>query len=232
MGEGSRDSRQEAEARVAALEARLERLEERPGTPGPVFGRLLRYLPILALGNMLVAAPALLVSLAVAYFAFQQADATQKMQIATVWPNIAYDTGNLSDDGEPEISFNVANRGVGPARIRGMELSYEGRAFTDITSLLRACCVEPGQKIAVVMSSVNGEVLRPGDEVPFVRVAPDGLAPAAYRRFDEARLRVRARICYCSVFDDCWIEDSKSVAIEPVASCPVDWIQFGFPRDG
>lgn len=220
---------QPLEERVAALEAQLRQTEPVATGGSPLADRLLRYLPLLALGNLFVGAPAMIISIAVAFFAFEQADATKKMQVGSVWPMVSYDTGNLTDEGEPQINFNISNRGVGPARIGGMQLSYEGRAYRSIHDLMRACCVPKGEMVAAVLTDVNGEVIPPGEEFAFARIEPGAVSPSAYRRMEEARLRVRAQVCYCSVFDDCWVEDSQSTATRSVDQCPADWVQFGFP---
>lgn len=109
-----------------------------------------------------------------------------------------------------------------------MQLSLHGRAHNSIQSLLRDCCIEEGERFAVVMMGVNGEVVQPGDEFAFVTIDPDGVSPENYAQIEEARMRVRTQICYCSMFDDCWIEDSQAT-VEPVAQCPADWVQYGFP---
>lgn len=51
-----------------------------PAPPSQEFPlRLLRYLPFITVAHFLIGLPALIASLALAYFAFVQADATQKM---------------------------------------------------------------------------------------------------------------------------------------------------------
>ncbi len=216
---------EDTETRLAALERRMDTAS----AGGGALGKLLRYLPLFAIGNLFVAAPAMIISVAIAYFAFEQAEATKKMQVGSVWPNIAYDTGNLDDEGQPQINFNVANRGVGPARIGGMQLSLDGKAHRSIQTLLRDCCVEKGDRVAVVMTGVNGKVVPAGDEFAFVSIAPSGVSPENFSRIEQARMRVRAQICFCSVFDECWIEDSQATSVRPVAQCPADWVQYGFP---
>lgn len=82
---------------------------------GPAWtDRLIKYLPMLAIGHMLITVPTLVISLALAYATFVQADATRKIQISETWPYISYGTSNISDDGRDEISFNLTNNGVGP----------------------------------------------------------------------------------------------------------------------
>lgn len=213
-------------AELMELRERIALLE-RPESSG--MSRLLRYLPVLAFGNILFAAPAMLISIVVAYFAFEQADATKKMQIGSVWPNVSYDFSNISEDGKREISMLVANRGVGPARIAAMEVSYRGKTYTDIRSLMKACCVDEGGKVGVIVENINGEVIAPGEETDFVRLTPELSGEDTYTRFDELRSALRVRLCYCSVFDDCWVEDSRAPAPEPVKACPAGWNQFGMP---
>lgn len=205
--------------RVAQLEA--------PASSG--LNRLLRYLPVLAISNLLFAAPAMLISAAVAYFAFEQAEATKKIQIGSVWPNVAYAFSNIGEDGEREISMLATNRGVGPARIAAMEVSYRGNAYPDIRSLMKACCVGEGGPIGVIVQNINGEVIAPGEEINFVQLTPELSGEQTYARFGNLRPELRVRLCYCSVFDDCWIEDSRATAVQPVAVCPADWIPFGEP---
>ena len=79
--------------------------------------------------------------------------------------------------------------------------------------------------------AANGEVLRPGEQIDFVRFAPGDIPPGAYERFEAERGAIRMRVCYCSVFDDCWVaDDASSLRPTPVAQCPADWQQYGFPQ--
>ncbi|MXO61114.1 hypothetical protein GRI89_16345 [Altererythrobacter salegens] len=212
------------------LEERVARLESAGASRGTtLFDKVVRYLPILAVSNLLMSAPAFLISIGVAYFTFVQADATEKMQVASVWPRMAYDTGNLTDDGAPEISLNIGNQGVGPAHIEGMEISYAGKPYVDADSLVRACCAQGKDRLSLVTSRVNGMVIRPGEDKAFVRLTSDA-DPEVFAKFDQERLRIRVKLCYCSVFDDCWIADSQQVEIEPVKQCPADWTQYEIPR--
>lgn len=216
------------ETHLAQLHERVAKLE---ASKSSGLNGLLRYLPVLAIGNLLLAAPAMLISAAVAYFAFEQAEATKKMQIGSVWPNVSYDFSNIGDAGERETSMLVTNRGVGPARITAMEVSYRGRAYPDIRSLMKACCVDENGSIGVIVQNVNGEVIAPGAEINFVQLTPELSGERTYERFGKLRADLRVQICYCSVFEDCWIEDSRAAAARPVALCPADWTQFGPPTE-
>ena len=139
-------------------------------------------------------------------------------------------SGNRSSEGEPQMGLSIANQGVGPALIRGMEIAYQGRAYAGPHELLRACCVTDGGGIKLLTSAANGQVLRPGEETVFVSFGPGDLPPGAFDRFDQVRQELRMRVCYCSVFDDCWVADGSGLNPEPVRQCPGDWVQYGFPQ--
>ncbi|MBB3034584.1 hypothetical protein [Alteriqipengyuania lutimaris] len=221
-----------AQSRIAALEARLDAIE-RLGSHGGVVDRILRYLPWLAIGNLVVGIPAVAISLSVAYFAFVQANATDKMQVAAVWPSVSYITSNQgAEDGAPgPIRMALANSGVGPAIVRGLQVEYEGKRYVGFEDLLRACCASPGESVSTGIGSINGEVLRPGEEAMFAMVIPDGTPPEVFERFNRERLRFKISLCYCSVFDDCWVESWDLDQPKPVDQCPADWVQYsGFPQ--
>lgn len=242
------DSRDDIRGRLAALEALVGRQDGESRDAGPNDGgrndgspndaglktglsRLLRLLPLVAAANAVLAVPALVISVGVAYFAFVQAEATDKMQVASVWPRVTYATSNQDGDGTERITLSLVNKGVGPALIRGMEIRYRGKAYTGFRQLIDACCARPDDRLSLGIGSINGEVLRPGEEMMFALMEPDGTPPAAYRRFATERGELAVRICYCSVFDDCWVDDWRRAEPVPVAQCPADWVQYsGFPQ--
>lgn len=220
------------DARLAELERRLGALEGGSGRSA-LLDRVLRYLPILAIGNLAIGIPAVAISLSVAYFAFVQASATDRMQVAAVWPNVSYVTSNQNaeDGGMGPIRLALTNNGVGPGIVRGLQVEYEGERYVDFEDLLRDCCAGAGERVSTGIGSINGEVLRPGEEAMFAMVIPEGTQEEVYDRFNRERLQFRVSVCYCSVFDDCWIDSWNLDQPEPVDQCPADWVQYtGFPQ--
>ena len=90
----------------------------------PLFRALLRT-------EILITLPTLVISIALAYFSFVQADASRKMQRTETWPYVSYGTDNSSPQVKDEISFNLSNDGVGPARLEEMEFLYNGKPMRD-----------------------------------------------------------------------------------------------------
>ena len=81
----------------------------------PLAERLVKYLPIFVISHALVTIPTFIISIALAYATFVQADATKKIQMSETWPYVSYGTSNARPDGTNEISFVLQNNGVGPA---------------------------------------------------------------------------------------------------------------------
>lgn len=220
----------------AGLAERLDRLEAQLAaspsqTDKPPLERALKFVPLLAASNFLVAVPAFVMSVAVAYFTFIQAEATEKMQIAAVWPHVAYESTNRDESGAPLIRLSLTNKGVGPAHIEAVELRYRGRAYSQFDDLLKACCSDQPQDLLIGLGSIVGEVIRPGENLMFAQIAPPEGTSEVWQRFDVERTKLSVRLCYCSVFDDCWIADGAGDKPQPVKSCPADWVQYyGSPR--
>lgn len=220
-------------ARLDQLEQRLAAVEHarRPAGISAVVERALRFLPFLAIGNLLIGLPALAISIGVAYFTFVQAEATEKMQVAGVWPRVTYTTSNRDADGNAVVGMSLINKGVGPAQIRGLEIRYEGKSYAGFRELLSACCSDDPAALSLGMSTVHGEVLRPGEEMPFAQLSRTEETAPAWERFDKERLKLTINTCYCSVFGDCWIAYDTAPDPQPVDHCRADWVQYtGFPQ--
>lgn len=178
------------------------------------------------IGHMLFTIPTVVISLALAYATFVQADATRKIQRSETWPYVSYGTSNISPEREALISFNLSNDGVGPARLKAMEFTYDGRAMANPRSFLQICCGDDPKDPTDFMSSPVNGVVRPGEAVHFIALAkrPDNIG--IWNKLEVERWKVSVRSCYCSIFDDCWVMDSSNMDPEPVAACPADWKLF------
>jgi len=192
--------------------------------PRPWQERLLRYLPIFTIAHMTLTIPTVVLSLALAYFTFVQADATRKIQQSETWPYVLFGTGNGTPDGKKEITLNLTNNGVGPARIEAMELTYRGKAMATPTEFLKECC-SGGQKITFMSEPVSG-VLRPGEQSNFIRLPRTDANAAIWDKLDSERWRIVVRACFCSIFDDCWISDNRKKHPQAVKVCPANWKTF------
>lgn len=178
---------------------------------------------------MLVALSTLVISIALAYFSFVQADASRKMQRTETWPYVSYATGNSSPEGKDEISFSLSNDGVGPARLEQMEFLYDGKPMHDPLEFVRSCCAAEAKAVAKNLTYTTDRVdgvLRPGEKRRFIGLAKTEQNAALWNKLNSERWKVVARTCYCSIFDDCWVFDSARGRPDEVKVCPVDWTKF------
>jgi len=213
--------------RIAQLEAQVAALSARDSGVGTRLSKLLKLMPWLMASHFLIGAPALLISLGVAYATFVQAEATKKMQQADAWPFISYGTSNVDEKGARVISLSLANNGVGPALLGPIEIRYQGKPVKDPRDLLTKCCgLAPNSGINLATSPSTGIVVPAREYSYFMRLAETPESKAVWSRFEVERWKLKVRSCYCSIFDECWTIEGSQAKPKPVAQCPTDWTQF------
>ncbi len=190
----------------------------------PLAERMIKYLPVFVISHTLVTIPTFIISIALAYATFVQADATRKIQMSETWPYISYGTSNALPDGTKEISLVLQNNGVGPAQLEAMEFLYKGKPMPNPREFLRQCCAGE-QKFSFMSAPVTG-VLRPGEKTEFIRLARTEANAAIWDKLETERWSVVVRSCYCSIFEDCWIADNRLRRPQPVDECPTNWRTF------
>ena len=188
--------------------------------------RWLKFLPVMMIGHLLITVPAFVISIALAYATFVQAEATRKIQQSDTWPYVSYGTSNVTDAGVEEISFKLGNDGMGPARLKQLEFIYDGQPMKTPRQFLQRCCGDSPQHPTSFMSSQFEVVLRPGEQTQFIRLAKRPENAVIWDRLQEERWKVAIRACYCSIFDDCWILDSRQPDPQPIDTCPANWSRF------
>ncbi|HWW56826.1 MAG TPA: hypothetical protein VN047_08040 [Sphingopyxis sp.] len=189
-----------------------------------VGSRLLRYLPLITIAHFVIGLPALIASLALAWFAFVQADATQKMQTGGAMPFVTFGTSNGDEDGNQDISLTLTNNGVGPAILGPIEIRYEGKAITTPINLLTACCTEDGPgALRFSTSPSTGIAVRPGETIEFVSLPRTPATEKVWQIFNKERWKLEVRSCYCSIFNDCWVTEGMQGLPRAVDKCPANW---------
>ncbi len=162
----------------------------------------------------------------------RMADANMRMVEANSWPFIDFSTHNLSDKGTPEVRLVLTNEGIGPARIETFELWWRERPISSPGQLLKACCspdlAHSNPVIGVGLASPR--ILRAGEHVDFLAVGLTATSHEVFEKFNNERDYIRTRVCFCSVFDECWIKEggddllqkgeSRLIHPERVKTCP------------
>lgn len=175
------------------------------------------------LDRVLSASAALVAISALAVSAYQT-KIMREQQTMSAWPRVT-----LSNSGGNEnYAWIVTNVGVGPALVRSARLTVDGRALATWSDVFGAVIRDSTAVDSVanaskpVTTSVRrGTVLLPGANVELVRTGAP-LAKPLRRFFNDAHTRMQ--LCYCSVYNDCWMVDSRSDAPDPaeVPRCPDD----------
>jgi hypothetical protein len=149
------------------------------------------------------------------------------------WPFVQ---GYTSGGSDPRhlLSLNIENAGVGPAKIETLELFWKGKPYGGAEELLKDCCdyktshsnQAPAEDNPLSTSEVAGTVLRAGDSISIVRY---GLTPdntATWQALHSQRMKISYRVCYCSVFNECWLTelrelgDKQNLNPQSVKMCP------------
>jgi hypothetical protein len=146
----------------------------------------------------------------------QMAAANARLVQANSWPFLG---AHLARSAKAvEIGFN--NKGVGPAKIAWIEVLYQGAPVRTRSELLSRCCgFDPNKPIDYKYSVMTNQVLRAGegDELLIVENGPQ--SQAVFDPLSRNLLKIGLRACYCSVFDECFIGDGRSLAVKKVDRC-------------
>ena len=152
------------------------------------------------------------------YATLSESAAVRQQTAAAVWPFVQliienYDTGDAAG-----FSFGFTNAGVGPARMKDVRVSVDGIATRNWSELVASVDGDPGA--AVNRNFISDRVLRPDETVVVFSTTDAELV----RKLVGAISKPRGTLtfCYCSIFDQCWLADSREElqAPESVDICP------------
>lgn len=138
--------------------------------------------------------------------------ANEKQVEASTLPILHFDTGNrlsLSAN-ENIIHFDLSNGGTGPAIIEWFRIKWNGEPTNGRGDLLDRCCGRQQRPVPVLRSDASGLTLPAGQSLTTFLLRATDADPALYQLLNQARPKIEAEACYCSVLDQCWITDFKS----------------------
>ncbi len=169
---------------------------------------------------------AVLMSAVSIFIAVHHGQTMEKLVEANSWPNISFGTSNELP-GQPEtITLSIRNTGVGPARVDTFEVFYVDTPVKNFAALLKACCDAQSDFFSV--SLVRDEVMPAREEIDFATFAAKPNKRVVWDALNQKRMNVRVRVCYCSVFDECWVKDSRVARPDKVRQCvPSQPVQYG-----
>jgi hypothetical protein len=136
---------------------------------------------------------------------------TRAHQKASVWPSMLQ--YNTVADGL--YTREVENRGLGPALVRTFQVRVDGVPVDSWDHAIEVLTGQvPGQY--VYGSLGEGHTLLPGRPYRLLIIEWEPLGQLVHREVNHGRLTTE--ICYCSVYDDCWVAGSGLPVSVP--ACP------------
>jgi hypothetical protein len=187
---------------------------------------------VLGLSAMFVSAVSLIVAIGHGRTMERMADANARMVQANSWPFLEFVTHNADEHGNGDVRLVITNQGIGPARIQTLELWYRGQAIASSGQLIKMCCqANPDERAALAktiwsMGATAPSILRPGDHTDFLAAAQTKGNLALWEKFNQERDKITVRMCYCSVFDECWTGSGQTTQADRVPGCPVPAVPF------
>jgi hypothetical protein len=122
----------------------------------------------------------------------------------------------------PTLSLSISNPGAGAARIEQFSVFLDGKAVANVGDALTHLAGLTASDDLGTMSYAEAapSYLKAGSDELVLRWPRTEKNAAAWDRVlaaDTHRLSFEA--CYCSIFDECWIEKSAVFRPTPVKSC-------------
>lgn len=171
--------------------------------------------------DLVVAASAIIISVASLVVSVQQTRLMREQQQASVWPRLTTDAATASSP--PSVSLTVRNAGIGPAKVVWGQVQLDGQPIARLDTLFAiAADTMRGLEATTFTSSLSNDVMSPGQPKTIFRVEGT-LAP----RVAAIAPRLALSICYCSVFDTCWLvrstfgrPPSETITEVPMCAAP------------
>ncbi|MEL6687183.1 MAG: hypothetical protein AAFP97_06155 [Pseudomonadota bacterium] len=128
------------------------------------------------------------------------------------------------------MSFRLINTGQGTAYIEGIRASIDGAPTSGLDDLLEQWNASPISKTLETTEltyigylEAGGERIPATTQISFPEAS--ALDPQGHFAFaNEMAEKIGVQVCYCSVFDQCWINDYQTrERAKPVSVCPADF---------
>lgn len=152
------------------------------------------------------------------YAALDESAAVRRQTAAAVWPYVQFSIEDFDTGDTAQFAISMTNAGVGPAKIRSLKIVFDGEPVAGWQALMER--VYHGDAGPFNRNFISNRVLSPGEKVEIFRTNEPNVArslqasvatPATYLIY-----------CYCSIFNECWLVDSRNNMQNPgeVGDCP------------
>jgi hypothetical protein len=155
------------------------------------------------------------------YAALGESEAVRQQTAATVWPYVQVIINDHISGDDAHLSLEVNNVGVGPARLRSIQLKVDDRVYKNWEEILTQLMGAEAENIQYGRSSLQGRVLAPAETLMFFSTDNRQVVLAMQSKIYSGA--VDLSYCYCSIFDECWLmRNQRDADPEPVRveQCP------------
>ncbi|MGB3627459.1 MAG: hypothetical protein WA989_16635 [Henriciella sp.] len=156
--------------------------------------------------EMLIAVCAVLTSAIAVFIAWDQGRVMRAQQHGAVYPVVQVEGFVSSTAEQASMGIRISNSGVGPALIERVSLLENGEPLDSLAPYVDR--FPPGYSHS--WSSVIGRAVAPGDDVEPLRAdwSRDEVTGAQLNAVATEWSQLDMEVCYCSVFERCWITRS------------------------
>lgn len=177
-----------------------------------------RHIVRLTFWQTILSVVGVLIAILALYAALTESAAVRQQTAAAVWPFVQmmfedYDTGDAAG-----FSIAFTNVGVGPAKMQDVRVIVDGNAVRNWSELVASVGGDTGAEVN--RTFISDRVLRPEETVEVFSTTDIELARKLFDAISKARSSLS--FCYCSIFDECWLADSREDLQAPklVEACP------------
>ena len=146
--------------------------------------------------SRLAEASAIVIAVASLAITLYEAKATREHDRMSVWPRLTQE----SSDSAGRYERTITNVGLGPALVRSFEVRLDGTAESSWSPVANALLAGHSPDGAFFSAVGPGTVLLPGHTIHVLTLIAGSASGAAMAQDH----RVTSRLCYCSLYDDCW----------------------------
>ncbi|WP_395373279.1 hypothetical protein [Marinicella sp. W31] len=164
--------------------------------------------------EMIIGLSALMVSLMAVFIGAYTAYIERTFARSSMWPRLEIFRSFSQKDEQRYFKYSVSNVGTGPALIQYAVLKFDGQVATNWSVFMELIEAE---KVNFSQSHIGGRIL-PAEAVTEVLYTED---ENLMKRLLQVGNKASIELCYCSIYDECWLTDSKNKP-QPIAECQVD----------
>jgi len=102
-----------------------------------------------------------------------------------------------------------------------MKISYKGQAVSDVFELTKRVAHDAGDVSPANIAESDSGVIPARQSLTLMTAEQPVSSPALIAAFRQARDAIDVNVCYCSIFNECWMTGLKTEEPRAVKACPI-----------